>query len=554
MVVSGRFLGYKSAMAILVTLRGPESGRHFSLEPQATLLGRQADSNICLGSQAVSRHHARIVSEDGGYFIEDLGSSNGTLVNGKQINQRVALTEKDTVQIGPYVFGLRLATADSAAEDDLVIREQVDADPSNKHLHGQDPAHKLQVVLEIAQHLSRTLDLQALLDKLLEHLMQLFPPADRAMVLLGNGDRLVVRSQRCRHDEDATAYPYSRTIVKRALEGGVGIFSEDVRADSRFKASETLAGLKVRSLLCVPLIAPDGRQLGVLQLDHFRAGRTFRMEDLQLLTVVGLQVTAVLENAALHAELLREERLRQELALAREIQEGFLPTRFPDPGEQGFELFARLLPAREVAGDLYDFFPLSEGRLGFFVGDVSGKGVPAALFMVAVRTLGRHLASGEESPAATLAKLNRALAADNPSGMFVTLAYGIYQPATGEVVLTSGGHPLPLLRRADGAVEVAPVRTGRLLGYEGGDLRLTDTRITLAPRETLAFYTDGFTEALAPDHQTMFGEERLREVLGGPRAALSLQACAEYAREAVQQFTGVEELQDDLTLFLLRRA
>jgi sigma-B regulation protein RsbU (phosphoserine phosphatase) len=173
--------------------------------------------------------------------------------------------------------------------------------------------------------------------------------------------------------------------------------------------------------------------------------------------------------------------------------------------------------------------------------------------MIAVRTLGRHLASGEEGPAATLGRLNRALSADNPSGMFVTLAHGIYQPATGEVVLASGGHPLPLLRRADGVVEVAPVLTGRLLGYEGGDLRLTDTRLTLAPGETLVFYTDGITEAMAPDSKTMFGEERLREVLGGPSTALSLEACATQAKAAVQQFTGADELQDDLTLFLLRR-
>ena len=277
------------------------------------------------------------------------------------------------------------------------------------------------------------------------------------------------------------------------------------------------------------------------------------MEDLQLLTVVGLQVAVVLENAALHAEVLREERLRRELALAREIQEGFLPTEFPRPDQGGFELFARLLPAREVAGDLYYFFRLPDGRLTFFLGDVSGKGMPAALFMVAVRTLGRHLAAAGGSPAETLRQLNTALAADNPSGMFVTLVHGIYAPDTGEVTLASGGHPLPLLRRIDGSVEVVPVTTGRLLGYDGGDLRLADARITLAPGETLILYTDGFTEALAPGDKEMFGEDRLREVIGGPRTSLSLEACVARITAAVDAFTGSSELQDDLTLLLLRR-
>ena len=122
-----------------------------------------------------------------------------------------------------------------------------------------------------------------------------------------------------------------------------------------------------------------------------------------------------------------------------------------------------------MSGDLYDFFPLADGRLAFFVGDVSGKGMPAALFMVAVRTLCRHLAPAAGSPAETLRQLNDALAADNPSAMFVTLVHGIYDPRTGAVVLASGGHPLPLLRRAGrpgggGAVAQRPaarLRAGR---------------------------------------------------------------------------------------------
>src|SRR5207249_11453625 len=135
---------------------------------------------------------------------------------------------------------------------------------------------------------------------------------------------------------------------------------------------------------------------------------------------------------------------------------------------------------------------LPDGRLAFFLGDVSGKGLPAALFMVAVRILGRHLAFAAESPAQTLLKLNSALAADNPSGMFVTLIHGIYQPATGEVVLASAGHPPPLLRRPDGSLEVLSFRPGRLLGYEGLNLELTDQIVQLAPGDTLMLYTDGF--------------------------------------------------------------
>jgi sigma-B regulation protein RsbU (phosphoserine phosphatase) len=260
----------------------------------------------------------------------------------------------------------------------------------------------------------------------------------------------------------------------------------------------------------------------------------------------------VLENAALHAELLREERFRQELAMAREIQQSFLPAEFDAFKEQGFDLFARVHPARQVSGDLYDFFPMPDGRLAFFVGDVSGKGMPAALFMIAVRTLIRHLAPTARGPADALAKLNDALAVDNPSSMFVTLAHGIYTPQTGEVIMASGGHPPPLLRRRHGDVVEVAVHPGRLLGYEGGNLDLRDTRMELERNETLVLYTDGFTEAREPVGRSMFGLERFQDVVRNFDVAVPLVDCVEKAKSAVDQFIRAPDLQDDLTLLLLR--
>lgn len=540
-------------MAILITLKGPSTGRRYTLEEGVTDLGRHANSVICLESQAVSRHHARIVLENGEFFIEDLNSSNGTFLNGKRIDGRLPLTERDTLQIGPYAFALRQAPTPTPTEGDLVIRSQVSADRSDHSIYGVDASRKLQAILEITQHLGRTLDPEELLNTLLEHLMRLFPQADRSMVLLNEQERLVVRAQQCRRAEDASTYPYSRTIVQRALADGIGILSDDIRSDERFQASSTISSLDMRSLMCVPLIGQEGKRLGILQIDRFRQGKAFSTEDLQLLTAVGLQMAVVLENAGLHAELMRQERLRQELALAREIQQGFLPSEFPAPHKVGYELFARVIPAREVAGDLYDFFPLADGRLVFFVGDVSGKGMPAALFMIAVRILGRHLASLGDSPSETMRKLNTALASDNPSAMFVTLMHGVYTPSTGEIVLASGGHPMPLVRRIDGKVEMFSFKSGRLLGYEGGNLGLVDATLTLATGETLILYTDGFPEARSPDGAVMLGPERLLDIFGGARTHMPLDACADEARAAIERFTGSSELQDDLTLLLLRR-
>jgi serine phosphatase RsbU (regulator of sigma subunit) len=539
-------------MATLITVQGPNPGRPFPLDPQRSLIGRRPDSTIFLESLAVSREHAAVLCEGDDYFVEDVGSSNGTFVNGRKITGRVPLTENDTLQIGPYTFALQPSPGRRTADSDMIIRTQVNAVPGNLTLFAQNPGLKLQVVMEIAQHLARTLELDPLLGKLLDHLFRLFPQADRAMILLEEKGHLVVRAQRARGSTEPTDFPYSRSLVKKALEEGVGILSEDVGGDERFASTATLLRLNLRSLLCVPLLGHEGRHLGVLQLDSSRPGTAFHGDDLELLTTVGLQVGVVLENVALYAQHLREERLRQEVLMAREIQESFLPPNLHDP-KAGYELFARVQPAREVSGDLYDFFPLDDGRLVFVLGDVTGKGLPAAMFMVKVHTLCRHLGAGGDGPAATLNRLNLALAANNPTAMFVTMGYGIFTPATGEVVLASAGHPWPLLRRADGRVEELELKTGRPAGCVELPLGAGERTINLGRGETLILYTDGFNEAFAPGREDQFGTQRLSEVLGGPRTELPLADCAEQARLAVERFTGSLEQQDDLTLLMLRR-
>ena len=428
-------------MTALVATKGPNAGQRFTLDENGTLIGRQPDVAVFLDSLSVSRHHARVVGQHGVWFIEDLGSSNGTYVNGVRVSGRAGLTEHDELRIGPYTFNLHQERPTVASGTDPIVRASIDAAASNHTLFSTNAAYKLQVVLAIAQDLGRALALDPVLGLLLDHLLHLFPQADRGMAVLCEGDRLVVRAQRTRREGGPTDYPYSRTIVRRALEEGVGLLSEDVGGDRKLELSATLVSLNLRSFLCVPLIGWEGRRLGVIQLDCIRPGQAFKAEDLEMLTAVCLQASVVVENAALHAEQLREVQLRQELLMAREIQQAFLPTDFDLLGDDGPELFARVQPAREVSGDLYDFFALPDGRLAFFLGDVSGKGMPAALFMIAVRTLIRHLAPSATGPADLLRRLNAALCADNPTNLYVTLAHGIYDPRDGGVVLALGGHP-----------------------------------------------------------------------------------------------------------------
>lgn len=542
-------------MAILITLKGPEAGRKFSLHADHTILGRQEDATICLTGKAISRQHAQISQREAAYFVEDLGSSNGTYVNGIRIRPRapVPFTDHDSLQIGPYMFGLRHAPdPPTRAEPALVVRETVSALTFRQSL-AQDPARKLGVVLEIAQNLGRTLELDPVLDKLLEQLLQLFPQSDRGLVILCEDAKLMVRAQKCRGNLDETAVPFSRTIVQRALEEGAGLLSEDVQGDERFRASDTITSLNLHSVLCVPLITPEGRKLGVVQLDRFRGGPGFKVEDLHVLTAVCLQVTVVLENVELHSQRLQEERLQQELALAREIQQGYLPRTLDGFPDANFEILGRVFPARQVAGDFYDYFPTRDGRLAFFIGDVSGKGMPAALFMVAVRTLIRHLAKDPGSPAQLLTKLNNALADDNPGCQFVTLAHGIFDPRSGEARLVSAGHPPPILRLADSRVETVPLQTGRLLGYSEGELKFPELCLTLSPGDLLAFFTDGVIEAREPVGRLLFGKDRLLQLCSEFTPRRKLTDCAEQVKSAVEAYTETKEMQDDVTVLMLRR-
>jgi serine phosphatase RsbU (regulator of sigma subunit)/pSer/pThr/pTyr-binding forkhead associated (FHA) protein len=539
-------------MATLLVVTGPRPGE-FPLKGDRTRISREPGADIYLPSQLVSRNHAQIVRVGDAFFIEDLGSRNGTFVNGKAITGRVPLTPKDSLQIGEYLLSLDTSAPPPPAtvDTDELIREQVQVSLANVSLFSQDATQQLQMVMEITQELGTAQDVQAVLDQLLPRLLRLFPRADRGLILLCEQGRLTVRAQHSRHLGEPD-FPYSSTIVKKSLADGIGILCEDVHADARFVESKSLSAGAVRSLLCVPLICKDGRRLGVLQLERLAAATPFELSELRLLSTVALQVAVVLDHAALHAEQVRQQVLLKELAVAREIQAGFLPTDFAVPTGAGVQHFAGIRSAREVSGDLYDFLWLPDGRLALFVGDVSGKGMPAALFMIAVRTLARHLAPGGTSPAQTLARLNTALAADNSTMMFVTLAHGVYDPATGELVLASGGHPPPLLVRTNGEVQEVSLPTGRLLGYPMGKFQLTDTRLTLAVGETLVFYSDGYTEAFAPDGETMFDVDGLKKVFRGCQA-VPLSDCAARAQKAVQQFTRGPEVQDDQTLYLLRR-
>jgi serine phosphatase RsbU (regulator of sigma subunit) len=308
------------------------------------------------------------------------------------------------------------------------------------------------------------------------------------------------------------------------------------------------------SLLLVPLLATDParpeaeRCIGGILMTHQRRG-AFALETLPSITALANQLAAALENARLQQEALARERLEREMALARGIQSSFLPSGVPQI--EGWAFVASLEPARHTSGDFYDFIPLPGNRWGVLIADVADKGMPAALFMALARTLIRaHAHDHVGDPAACLVAANEQILSDTQSDLFITVFYGILDPATGEVTYANAGHNPPLLCHRDGRPAELLRNTGMALGVVP-DLPLASAQAMLAPGDSLVLYTDGVTEAHDLEYNG-FGSDRLLAA-ARPGDGAAAEQIHRRIRAAVDEFVGAASQSDDLTLMVVGR-
>ena len=258
-----------------------------------------------------------------------------------------------------------------------------------------------------------------------------------------------------------------------------------------------------------------------------------------------------------HLEVMREAlrtrdelvAIRRELGVAARMQESILPTVFPT--DTRFEIHACMTPALEVGGDFYDFFRLEDDKMGIVMADVSGKGVPAALFMMVSRTLMKGTAIGEADPATAVAEVNRLLVESNEESMFVTLFYATFNPLTGLLEFANGGHNLPYVVKKDGSVEQIDCDSGIVLAVLPG-FDFPGGTIELEPGDVVFFYTDGITEAMNEEGEE-FGDDALAEVLERV-AGSNAEAFSENVVEAVRVHAGEAPQSDDITCLCLRYA
>jgi phosphoserine phosphatase RsbU/P len=350
----------------------------------------------------------------------------------------------------------------------------------------------------------------------------------------------------------AAPFPPSR-FAASIVERGIAEIVNDCAADPRALDSE----LSLRSLICAPLRAKQ-RTVGVIALAN-TVGTPYSTADLKLLNTIALQTAAAIENSLLCSEMVGAARDRAQLAAiqneldtARTIQHSLVPGTFPPfPDRSDFDIHAQMTSARAVGGDFFDFFLLGEDRLGVVIGDVSGKGIPAALYMAVTRTQIKTTALQGMPPEDCLLNVNRVLVREKVGTMFATCFYGLLNTHTGELRYCSAGHNPPYLLRAFGAVELISGTGGPPLGLFD-NMGYTGSCAQLEPGDALFLYTDGVPEANNAALEE-FTDERFAASLRNSRSLCCREMIDRVTRQ-VLAFTAGAPQSDDITMLSIRRA
>lgn len=527
--------------ARLEALNGPDKGALFDLREGETLLGRDpAQCTIPIDAVAVSRRHASIVWEGGAFFVEDLKSRNGTLLNDGEVTQRAKLKHDDVLDIcgrryrfvsappaaaspeAPSNAGLRSAnpllrpasppTGAVMVDDDAsssTIMKQLDASSSYGGLSAS-PEQTLQAILEINRALARALALEEALPQVLRSLFRIFLQADRGLIVLETDDGQLVPkwAESRRTGAENETIRISRTVVREVIRSKRAILSADLQNDSKFEMSESIANVKIRSMMCAPLLDSEDRAFGVLQIDTGDQRRKFREADLEVLVAVAAQAGVALDNARLHEEALKRHAIQKDLELAHEVQKGFLPDHAPEI--DGFDFYDYYEPATVIGGDCFDYIPLPDGRLAVIVADVVGHGIAAALMMAKFSSEIRYRLAAEDDPAKAVTRLNDALSA-LPLDRFITMVMTVVDPVKGELTIVNAGHMAPIIRMPDGQiVEPGEEEAGMPLGIME-DMDYEKVVVPFPPGAVATLYTDGINECMDGAGE-FFGIDRIREI------------------------------------------
>lgn len=469
------------------------------------VIGRTRECGFVIDDSAASRRHVEILPKNGIFVWKDLGSTNGTVLNGSRMLAG-ELKNGDRIQIGETVilFEAEPGTESTYPKGDgnrLFTETIFDQAGHVQPIDGPSKsAGLLEAVYSVMNDIAANYDQCALMDRVLERTLRAINAQRGAIFLAGKDDELLpcpfcgqihtIRDGKLRPMEQ-DEIQISSTIANRVIRAGESVLYADTDLGSDVEVSESIVSLKLRSILCVPLRAKNGI-LGILYIDSDRQNQNYTRDDLLLASAVGNSAGLAIENAAMHTELLDKQRIEQEIETAWTIQEGFLVKDWPAT-DRRYQVYGETRPAKVVGGDFYDFVTPRPDTVGLLVGDVSGKGVPAALTMAQLLAQFRLYARDIDSPAEVLAKLNVDLSERSRRGLFASVCYLTLNLADGVVTCANAGHP-PALRIS--ASEVTPFSdaSGPPLGILP-EMSWHDTTLQLSPGDGLLLYSDGIIEA-----------------------------------------------------------
>jgi phosphoserine phosphatase RsbU/P len=387
--------------------------------------------------------------------------------------------------------------------------------PTAQFLDSQ-PQEKLRAILDISTALSKTLDVTKLLPQIADELLKVFKQADRCFVIQQTDDaakRLIPAVTKSRRP-NPEGERFSRTIVKKCMESLQSYLSEDATSDSSMALAQSIADFKIRSVMCAPMVTQENKAIGVIQLDSQDRTKKFTQDDLKLLICVAAQASIAIENARLHETLVLQQKMEQENKAATKVQQGFLPQSLPML--PGYEFFSHYTPARTVGGDYYDFIPLPDGRLAIMLGDVSGKGVPAALLMARLSGEARVAVYTKQKVSEAVSHLNEQLMQANLEDRYVTLSAFVLDPKAHSVEMVSAGHLSPWIFRQETQTlekvfqkESGDFPIGWIPGHE-----YTAFKVELKPGDSVMVYTDGIEDAQPSSGQRFLEDGVVRTVEG----------------------------------------
>jgi serine phosphatase RsbU (regulator of sigma subunit)/pSer/pThr/pTyr-binding forkhead associated (FHA) protein len=521
--------------------------QQLSLPAGVITLGRAHDCTVPIKDRFLSRRHAEIVHDDGGWQLRDCGSVNGTLLNGLRVLAPQPLRAGDRIGLGDseVVF--------NAAEDDtsqiVAVDGQVHATNMTMAVDLDERGdERTQILNALAIEFLADRPMTELFDFILDKVSGLLRPTRCAIATIG-ADTMNFENVKLRRStrEVPSELRISRTLLRDVVEGRqvVSFFDRGGDDDDRLANAESIISQRIRSAVCAPLLVGDA-VLGVLYLDFVGAIGAVTENDVRLVAQIARFAAVTLERTRLREEALAKAKIDEELRTAYVIQSRLLPAQLPEI--DGYRFAGTNRPCKTVSGDYYDVVVRPDGRIYFVIADVSGKGITAALVMSSVATAFAIFTRSDPAPADLLREINATLAPKTSPTKFVTLFAGVLDPARGVVDFANGGHVPPLVVGRDG---VRTLKSTDLVVGLFPTAQYRNQSVELAPGDSLVMFTDGVTEAenAAEEQLGLEPVAELLQTMYGTEAGRIL----ETIDERVRMHIGDVPAGDDVTMLAVTR-